>query len=113
MRPRTQIESVILHTEQDQNGEYIPLKLGIHSWITLMPGKKGGHARDAKKHGGSSIEGAYKAQILKFRVQPGSKVVSQVPVQHAYMYRQLQLDPAVPIAMSGCNCKSFWLKMLK
>jgi len=52
-----------------------------------MLGKKGGHAKDAKKHRGSSIERAYKAQILKFCAQPGSAIVFEVLVQHAYMHR--------------------------
>ena len=52
-----------------------------------MRGKQGGHARESKKHGGNSVEGAYKARVLKFRLSPSSTVVSQVQVQHAYMYR--------------------------
>ena len=81
-----------------------PLKIEINSWITLMPGTRGGHAKDALKHGGSSIRGSYKAKVLKFRIRCGR--VSSVLVEHASMRRELDLDPTVPLTLpNACSCK--------
>lgn len=94
----SQVQVVLLDNED------APLKLEINSWITLMPGTRGGHARDVLKHGGSSIRGSYKAKVLKFQIQSGH--VSSVLVEHAYMRRQLDLDPTVPLTLpNACNCK--------
>jgi hypothetical protein len=107
MRPRSSIQAVMLYNVRDTEGEWIPQKYEVHSWVMLMPGKQGGHARDAKKHKNSSVDGDYKARILQFRVKPGSSVVSEVRVQHAYMMRQLDLNPALHVAQCGCNCKYY------
>lgn len=94
----SQVQAVLL---DDRDA---PLKLEINSWITLMPGTRGGHARDALKHGGSSIRGSYKARVLKFQIRSGC--VSLVLVEHAYMRRELDLDPIVPLTLpNACNCK--------
>lgn len=82
------------------DGNLIPTKVSVNSWIKLQAGKRGGHAIDAKKH---SSEGGYKARILKFRWKEGSSIAAEVLVQHVYMRRQLDLDPAVQ--HGGCNCK--------
>ena len=62
-----------------------------------------------KKYGSNSIIGAYKAHVLKFRVAPGSTSISEIKVQHAYMHRQLRLNPNAPVLESTCNCKSYTL----
>jgi hypothetical protein len=33
-----------------------------------MPGKTRGHANDAAKHGGASIDGCYKVEVIDFRL---------------------------------------------
>lgn len=96
MRPRNTIQAVKVHNEPDNDGNWVPLRLEVGSWVSLQPGKIGGHASDAKKHGGTSIRGSYKAKVLEFRVSHGGKSISVVRVQHAYMWRQLYLLPALP-----------------
>lgn len=96
------VESVLIYNFVNENGEYVPTKLSVNSWVKLQPGKHGGHAIDAKKH---SAEGGYKARILKFRWKEGSTTNAEVLVQHVYMRRQLNLRPTVQ--HGGCNCKSF------
>lgn len=87
-------------------GVRVSLRVEINSWVSLRPGKSGGHAKDAATHGGpDSIEGSYKARILQFRMSPACKAVSAVRVQHAYMWRQLDLDPAIHIHQAASNCK--------
>lgn len=108
--PRSTVSSVVLYNQVDRNGEFIPQRFEVNGWITLMSGKRGGHANDTMKHGGSSnIDGAWKAKILQFRFSAslnGSVVISQVLVQHAYQYRHLELDPAEQLpTLRGCNCK--------
>jgi len=102
MRPRSSIQVVMLYNVRDFEGEWIPQKYEIHSWVMLMLGKQGGHARDAKKYK-SSVDSDYKAQIIQFHVKPGSSVVTEVRVQHAYMMRQLDLNLAIHVAQCGCN----------
>lgn len=97
----------MLYNVRDSKGEWIPQRYEIYSWVMLMPGKQGGHAQDAKRYKSSNVDGDYKARILEFRVKLGSSVVSEVRVQHAYMKRQLDLNPVVPVAQCGCNCKYF------
>lgn len=108
--PRSIVSSVVLYNQIDKNGEFIPQRFEVNGWITLMSGKRGGHAKDTMKHGGSSnIDGAWKAKILQFRFSVslnGSVVISEVLVQHAYQYRQLELDLAEQLpTLRGCNCK--------
>ena len=59
--------------------------------------------KDAAKHGGASVAGSYKAKVIDFRMSPGMKSIAAVQVQHAYMRRQLDLDPT---ANAACNCRS-------
>lgn len=96
----SQIYVVLLKREES------PLKLKVNFWVALMAGARGGHAKEAMKHGGSNIRGSYKARILKFRVQ--TEKVSSVLVMHAYMRRTLDLDPAIELRqLNGSNCKFF------
>ena len=80
-----EVEYVLTYNFVNENGEYIPTKLSVNSWVKLQPGKRGGHAIDAKKH---SAEGGYKARILKFRWKEGSPATVEVLVQHVYMRKQ-------------------------
>lgn len=105
MRPRSSIQAVILNNSVDDEGQYIPLRVEKNSWVNLMPGKTRGHAKDAAKHGGAGIAGSYKAKVIDFRLSPGMKSIAAVRVQHAYMRRQLDLDPAVPVLNAACNCR--------
>lgn len=106
MRPRSLVEVVTIFTRTDAEGNWIPQKIEVNSWVTLTPGSVGGHAKDAKKHGGSGMVGSYKVKVLEFKISVHGSV-SMVKVQHAYMWRQLDLNPEVPYEMSAaCNCKS-------
>ena len=105
MRPRSSVQGVLLFNEQNEQGDWVPRKYEISSWVTLMPGGRGGHVRDSKKHGGNTIDGSYKARILEFKLSPDSRTISEVLVQHAYMFCQLDLNPSDPITMHGVNCK--------
>ena len=67
-RPRSSIDSVILYTSQDDDRNYIPTRYSVNSWVELNPGTRGKHAKDAAKH----QNGAFKAQILQFQLNPGS-----------------------------------------
>lgn len=107
MRPRSSVDGVLLFNSTDREGNWIPMKVEVNSWISLMPGRNGGHAKDAARHGGCSIGGSYKAKVLKFKTSAGSGIVSSVLVQHAYMRRQLDLDPSIPTQNAACNCKFF------
>ena len=57
MRPCNSIQAIILSNSIDDEGEYIPLRVEKNSWVSLMPGKIGGHAKDATNHGGAGIAG--------------------------------------------------------
>jgi len=105
MRPRSSVQAVLLNNFVDNEGNYVPMRVEINSWVNLMPGKIGGHAKDAAKHGGAAIEGSYKAKVLGFRVSSGMRMVSAVQVQHAYMRRQLDINPKTPVQDAACNCK--------
>jgi hypothetical protein len=106
MRPCSSIQAIILSYSVDDEGEYIPLRVEKNSWVSLMLGKTGGHAKDATKHGGAGIAGCYKAKVIDFRLSHGMKSIVVVQVQHAYMRRQLDLDPTIPVTNATCNCRS-------
>ena len=90
MRPRSSVQSVILFNLTNNDGTWIPTKVEVYSWVTLTAGRNGGYAKDSKKHGGnSSMDGSYKARVLKFKFSPGLNTVSQVLVQHAYTVKSL------------------------
>jgi len=87
----------------NSDGNWVPMKVEVNSWVTLMPGWNGGHAKDARKYGGYNMDGSYKAKVLEFRVKATS--VASVHVQHAYMWRQLDLHPDIPVSITAaCNC---------
>ena len=112
MKPRSSVQVVILYIKGEA-GEWVPTWFEINSWVILSFGRRGGHARDAVKHGGNSIDGTYKAKILQFCFNSNSHVVSEVKVQHAYMYRQLELAPQDALLMEGANCKFNFLVIVR
>ena len=65
MRPRNSIQSILVYNEPNHEGNWVSLRLEVGSWIHLQPGKIGGHACDAKKHGGTNIRGSYKTKVLQ------------------------------------------------
>jgi len=105
MKPRSSVQAILLNNYVDTEGNYIPMRVEINSWVSLMLGKIGGHAKDSAKHGGAAIRGSYKAKVLGFRVSPRMEAVSTVQVEHAYMRHQLDIDPRTPIEDTACNCK--------
>lgn len=111
MRPRSSVQSVLLFNSTNSDGSWIPTKVEVYSWVTVTAGRNGGHAKDSERHGGnSSMDRSYKARVLNFRFSPGLNTVSQVLVQHAYMWRQLDLNPTVLVTIpAACNCKTFTL----
>lgn len=101
-RPSDEMAAVLVHNDKDTFGKWIPMKLEVGSRVTLQPERTGAWGRDAARHGGDSFGGAYKGQILKFRFKnPEAPESSRAPkmelqavkVRHAYMRRQLLLDP--------------------
>lgn len=101
MRPRSSVEGVILYNSKEHEN-WVPLKVEVNSWVSLRAGRNGGHGKEAAKHGGvESIQGCFKAKVLKFWVAVGA--ISSVQVQHAYMWRQLDLDPDDQISSAACN----------
>ena len=105
MRLRCIVDSMFTYNTRDDERNYIPTKISVGSWITLQPRRRGGHAQDAAENGRTSgFQGVYKAKVLKFGSIKGSNVVSKVLVQHAYMHRQLNLEPSATLE-GRCNCK--------
>jgi len=71
-----------------------------------MPGKRGQHAKDSRKHGSSSVHGSYKTQVLGFYFNANSTIVIEIRVRHAYMQQQLLDLKKGPRVISGsANCK--------
>ena len=85
MRPWSHVQSIVLYNEIDKDGNYIPLKIELNSWIAL-------HSDEPV---GTSINGAYKAWVCEFEVKDG--VVTRIKVQHAYMRRELKMHPTRPM----------------
>lgn len=102
MESNSSIQSILLYNSTDSHRNYIPTKVEVNSWVNMMPGKTGSHAKDAMKHGEIKNAGAYKAKVVDFKTRGG--VVTYVYVQHAYMFRHLDLHPA-HIHVTACNCK--------
>ena len=83
--------------------------------MTLNPGTSGVWARDAKLHGGPTLRGAYKGQIIdwKFSLATAGREVTKNPraesilIRWAYAPRQTILDPNVVVQRPKCNCKWF------
>ena len=112
-RPRGKIQSIILHNTHNAEGEWIPTKFDLGSWVTLNPGTSGIWAKDAKLHGGPTVRGAYKGQIIDWRFKVanvGRDVTSNPRVESillkwGYAPRQTRLDPDVVVQRPKCNCK--------
>jgi hypothetical protein len=109
-RPKSKIIGVVLHNDQDTAGRWIPMKLEVGSWITLQSKRDGAWAH---RNGAYRFWGAYKGQILEFRMKckngsanlGQSLIVDKVKVRHAYMHKQLQLDPLEIEEPRHCNCE--------
>lgn len=112
-RPRGKIQSIILHNTHNAEGEWIPTKFDLGSWVTLNPGTSGIWAKDAKLYGGPTVRGAYKGQIIdwRFKVANVGRDVTSNPrvesilVRWGYAPRQTRLDPDVVVQRPKCNCK--------
>jgi len=108
MCSQSHLQAVMLDLVSDKEGGCTPTRIELNSWVSLMPGKRGGHAKDARKHGGSSIEGSYKARVSEFRMNANSTVVEQIQVQHAYMHQQmLDLRQDCQENIGEANCEYF------
>ena len=114
-RPKTKIQSIVLHNTHNADSQWIPTNFDIGSWVTLNPGTSGVWARDAKQHGGPSLRGAYKGQIVdwKFSVPSVGREVTNKPraesilIRWAYAPRQTRLDLDVLVHRPKCNCEYF------
>lgn len=111
-RPRSEVAAVTLHNTHNEQGEWIPTRYERLSWVRLNPGRHGTWAREARRHGGESMRGSYKAQVIDFRFKlDGRKNVCNKPeleavlVRHAYHRDQVLLDPEIRYARPSCNCK--------
>ena len=104
-RPKTKIQSIVLHNTHNADGQWIPTKFDIGSWVTLNPGTSGVWARDAKLHGGPTLRGAYKGQIIdwEFSLPTVGHEVTNNPraesilIRWAYSPWQTFLDPDVVV----------------
>ena len=96
-----------------------PTKYDIESRVTPNPGKSGVWARDAKLHGGQTLRGAYKRQMIdwRFKVANVGCDVSNNPqaesraesilIRWAYSPWQMRFYPDVVAQRPKCNCKCF------
>ena len=81
--------------------------------MTLNPGTSGVWARDANLHGGPTLRGAYKGQIIdwRFKIANVGRDVTNNPwaesilIRWAYAPRQTRLDPDEVVVRPKCNCK--------
>lgn len=112
-RPVLEIAAVTLHSKHNDQGEWIPTRYERLSWVRLNPGRIGTWAREARRRGGDSMRGSYKAQIVDFMVKvDGRKLVTNKPalesvlVRHAYHRHQVLLDPEICHDRVPCNCES-------
>ena len=113
--PRPKIQSIDLHNTHNADGQRIPTKFDIGSWVTLNLGTSGVWAREAKLHGGPTLRGAYKGQIIdwKFSLAIVGREVTNNPraesilIRWAYAPRQTFLDSDVVVQRPKCNCKYF------
>ena len=86
-RPKSIVQRVILHNNQDVHGNWIPMRLDRDSWVLLQPKSEGPWGREARRHGGDNFRRAFKAQIVDFSWTPGVRGASnldKVLVRHAY-----------------------------
>ncbi|CAM6110882.1 unnamed protein product [Calypogeia fissa] len=75
-RPRSEVQSVLIHVKGDNEDAWVPKRIEIDSWITLSAPKRGPWA----KHGN------FIAQVKN------STVLTSVLVTHAFYQRQLQVE---------------------
>lgn len=59
-RPRGKIQSIVVHNTHNVDGQWIPTKFDIGSWVMLNLGIFRVWARDARLHGGPTLRGGYK-----------------------------------------------------
>ena len=93
---------------------------GFQQSMILNPGTSGVWARDAKLHGGPTLRGAYKGQIIDWKFSLGNvgrevtnnPRVESILIRWAYAPRQTRLDPDVVVQRPKCNCKYFHFMQL-
>lgn len=93
------------------------MRLEMDSWVTLRAATRGHWGRNARAHGEDSAAGAWKAQIKQFRWSTQNASSTRTPkleavlVRHAYLRRQIHLDPEVAHNEPRCAnylYASFW-----
>ena len=60
-RPISTIQSVILHNDKDLEGNWIPMRVDIDSWVMLQASIQGRWGKEAKNLRGNRFKGSFKA----------------------------------------------------
>ena len=69
--PTGKIRSIVVHNTHNADGQWIPTKIDMGSWVTLNRGISWVWARDARLHGGPIVRDAYKGQIVDWKFKVG------------------------------------------
>ena len=64
--PISIVQSVILHNDKDLEGNWIPMRVDIDSWMMLQASTQGRWRKEAKNLGGDEFKGSFKAQVKGF-----------------------------------------------
>ena len=66
--PISTVHSVILHNDKDLEGNWIPMRTDIDSWVMLQASIQGRWKKEAKNLGGDGLRGSFKAQVKDFNL---------------------------------------------
>eukprot|EP00249_Psilotum_nudum_P003441 c16831_g1_i1 orf=25-393(+) len=101
-RPRNFIESCVLHNIKDNDGDWIPTKFSLYSWVTMQPSMRGPHC--VRKKGSGCLDNHWKGRILELCISEKGMGVSKVKIQHVYTYKELSLDPNIQYPSYPTHC---------
>ena len=112
-RPRGKIQSIVVNNTHNVDGQWNPTNIDMGSWVTLNPRTCRLWARDAHFHGGPTVRGAYKGQILDWKFKVGNdgrevtnnSQVESILIGWTHAPRQTRLDPDVIVQKPMCNRK--------
>ncbi len=95
-RPRSEIQSVLVHVKGDIGDAWVPKKIEKNSWISLNPPRQGPWAKQD-----------FVAQVKKFKFAPNSTTLQSILVTHAYYHRQLKLEKTAQhgVPSNRVNCE--------
>ena len=90
--PKSELKSVVLYNNIDDQGKWVPMPLSIGSWVAMKPSTIWSHG--IKKRCLQDINIHCKCFVKGFRMSNGGKKIEMIQMALVYDYREMSKEKA-------------------